>query len=130
MTHSFTDLPSARAGGLRPGHRLWFGVAVEDGVYYRPDFLPAGFLVSTAGDLGHYLTALLDGGSYRGTSVLAPSYVAQLLAPATDASALGQVKSYGFGWYQERIGRTPVVTHPRSVTRRRRPTPSSRGWTS
>jgi CubicO group peptidase (beta-lactamase class C family) len=115
MTHSFTDLAAARAGGLHSGHRIWFGVPVPDGIYYREDFLPAGFLVSTAGDLGHYLTALLNGGRYRGTSVLAPRYVAQMLAPSTDASAHGQHKTYGFGWYQEKIGRAPVVTHPGSA---------------
>jgi CubicO group peptidase (beta-lactamase class C family) len=115
MTHSFTDLAAARAAGLHGGHRIWFGVPVDDGIYYRADFLPAGFLISTAGDLGHYLTALLDGGRYRGTSVLASRYVAGMLAPSTDASAHGQHKTYGFGWYQEKIGAAPVVTHPGSA---------------
>jgi CubicO group peptidase (beta-lactamase class C family) len=119
MTHSFTDLAAARAAGLREGHRIWFGFPVPDGIYYRADYVPAGFLVSTAGDLGHYVTALLDGGRYRGTSVLGPRYVAQLLAPSTDASALGQHKSYGFGWYQETIGAEPVVTHPGSAVNTR-----------
>ena len=115
MRHSFTDLPAARAAGLRAGHRVWFGVPVTDGIYYRADFVPAGFVVSTAGDLGHYLTALLDRGRYRGTSVLAPRYVAQMLAPSADASALRQHKTYGFGWYQEKIGKARVVTHPGSA---------------
>jgi CubicO group peptidase (beta-lactamase class C family) len=115
MTHSFTDLAAARAAGLQEGHRVWFGLAVPDGVYYRADYLPAGFLVSTAGDLGHYLTALLDDGRYGGTSVLGAKYVARMLEPSTDASAVGQHKTYGFGWYQETIGGTPVVTHPGSA---------------
>ena len=115
MTHSFTDLAAARAAGLQDGHRIWFGVAVPDGVYYRADYLPAGFLVSTAGDLGHYLTALLNGGRYRGTAVLGAKYAAQMLARSADASALGQHRTYGFGWYQETISGTPVVTHPGSA---------------
>jgi CubicO group peptidase (beta-lactamase class C family) len=69
MTHTYTDLDSARAHGLQQGHRIWFGVGIDAGYWYRADFLPAGFLVSTAGDLGHYLSALLNGGTYQGRSV-------------------------------------------------------------
>jgi CubicO group peptidase (beta-lactamase class C family) len=115
MRHSYTDLASARRAGLTHGHRVWFGITADDGHYYRPDFLPAGFLISTATDLTHYLTALLDGGSYAGRSVLSPAGIRTLTGPAVDASALGAHRTYGLGWYQQQVGPMPTVWHPGSA---------------
>ncbi|MDX6365060.1 MAG: hypothetical protein QOK30_136 [Nocardioidaceae bacterium] len=104
MTHTYTDLRSAKAGGLGDGHRIWFGVGIPTGIFYRADFLPAGFLVSTVGDLDHYLLAILQGGRFNGHSILSPRGIHSMISPQTPASALGVAGSYGFGWYQRPTG--------------------------
>jgi CubicO group peptidase (beta-lactamase class C family) len=115
MTHTYTTLAAARAGGLLAGHRIWFGLAVPDGIYYRPDFLPAGFLVSTAGDMNRYASAMLHGGRYGGHRVLSDAGVHTLLAPSIDASTPGRTRSYAMGWYVERINGHNLVYAPGSA---------------
>lgn len=115
MRHTYTDLATARAHGLRQGHKIWFGAAAPDGIYYRADFLPAGMLVSTPGDLDHFMTAMLHGGRYAGSEVLSPEGVHTLLAPAVDASTTMRTLSYGMGWYQERVGGRDLVYAPGSA---------------
>jgi CubicO group peptidase (beta-lactamase class C family) len=116
MTHTYTDLATARAHGLPQGHKIWFGLGVGDGYWYRADFLPAGFLVSTVGDLSHYLSALLDGGRYQGRSVLSAAGVRALTTQATPAIALGVQGGYGYGWYQRPTGGQQLVIDP-GITR-------------
>ena len=115
MRHTFTDLAAAKAAGLQGGHRLWFGVAVPDGVYYRADWLPAGFLVSTVRDLNHYVSAMLNGGRYGTTSVLSSAGVQQLTTGVTDASNRGRHQSYGYGWFRESVGGRDLVEVPGSA---------------
>jgi CubicO group peptidase (beta-lactamase class C family) len=115
MRHTYTDLASAKAAGLRVGHQLWFGIAVPDGIYYRADWLPAGFLVSTVGDLNHYVTAMLNGGRYGSTSVLSAAGVQRLTTAVTDASSRHRQESYGYGWFQESIGGRDLVHVPGSA---------------
>ena len=116
MTHTYTDLTAARAHGLPEGHKVWFGVGIGDGYWYRADFLPAGFLVSTVGDLSHYLSALLDGGRYQGRSVLSAAGVRALTTQATTATALGVQGGYGYGWYQRPTAGEQLVIDP-GITR-------------
>ena len=100
MTHTYTDLASARAAGLRPGHRIWFGVGVPTGTFYRADFLPAGFLISTGSDLQHYVAALLDDGAFRGRRVLSTAGVHALFESAAPGIVFGTPGGYGLGWFQ------------------------------
>jgi CubicO group peptidase (beta-lactamase class C family) len=115
MRHTYTDLPAAIAAGLKAGHQLWFGFAAPDGIYYRADWLPAGFLVSTVGDLNHYVAAMLNGGRYGSTSVLSADGVQKLTTAATDASGRNRHETYGYGWFQERIGGRDLVHVPGSA---------------
>lgn len=115
MHHTYTDLDSAKAAGLKAGHQLWFGIAVPTGIYYRADWLPAGFLVSTVGDLNHYVSAMLNGGRYGTASVLSADGVRKLTTAATDASSRKRHESYGYGWFQESIGGRDLVHVPGSA---------------
>jgi CubicO group peptidase (beta-lactamase class C family) len=116
MTHTYTDLAAARAHGLGAGHRISFGVGLGDGYWYRADFLPAGFLVSTTADLAHYLSALLDGGRYRGRSILSTAGVRALTMSATTARLWGAQGGYGYGWYQRPTAGRRLVVDP-GITR-------------
>ena len=62
MSHSFVRVEPATADGLSKGHRFWFGVPVATGPTYRNGVLAAGYLISTAEDLGRYLSMYLAGG--------------------------------------------------------------------
>ena len=112
MTHTYTDLTTARAHGMTRAHRIWYGVGIGDAPWYRADFLPAGFLISTVGDLAHYLSALLDGGRYQGRSVLSAAGVRALTAPATTAALWGVRGGYGFGWYQRPTAGQDLLVDP------------------
>lgn len=63
MQHSFTSQTEAQAHGMAVGYRQWFGfpVAAHDLPYPR-GMVPAGYLISSADDLGHYLIAQLNQG--------------------------------------------------------------------
>jgi CubicO group peptidase (beta-lactamase class C family) len=112
MRHTYTDLASARAAGLRGGHKVWFGVGLPSALWYRADFLPAGFLVSTVEDLNHFLSAMLNGGRYEGGSVLSEAGVAAMTGRSAAASLWGVRGGYGFGWYQRPTGGLALRVDP------------------
>ena len=56
---------------------------------------PAGFLISSAEDMAHYLIAQLNGGAYGENHVLSPSGIATLHTAGAMANA---TSSYGMGW--------------------------------
>ena len=101
MTHSFASLEPARTAGLAGGCPIWFGLAqcLTPGTGYRPDFVPAGFVISTASDMSRYMLAQLDGGSYAGQSLLSPAGVAEMHTAAASAGLSAQGGGYGMGWF-------------------------------
>jgi CubicO group peptidase (beta-lactamase class C family) len=97
MTNSYTSKSEAEANGLALGHTYFFGSPrVSDDAPYSRCKLPSGFLISSAEDLGHYLTAQLNGGRYGEAHVLSPEYVTLMHQPA--AETLNKGVSYAFGW--------------------------------
>jgi len=75
-----------------------------------------GFLVSTVGDLSHYLSAMLDGGRYDGRSVLSEAGVRALTTQATTATAIKAPGGYGYGWFQRPTSGQQFVIDP-GITR-------------
>ncbi len=69
MHDSFVSQTAARQAGLATPHRWLFGVPVPGELPYEQSLLPAGFLISSADDMTHYLNAQLDGGS----AILSPA---------------------------------------------------------
>ncbi len=82
MHHSFVSEADARQDGMAHGYRWWFGVPFPANVPYPSDVLPAGFLLSSAEDMAHYLIAHINCGQYGEVSVLSPAGVAELHRPA------------------------------------------------
>ena len=93
MAHS-TARSSPDAGQLAAGHQYWFGwpFPAEEGPY-RATAIPAGFAISSADDLGRFLIAQLNGGTYRGRQVIGPASLERMTRPA-DGEATGR----GIGW--------------------------------
>jgi CubicO group peptidase (beta-lactamase class C family) len=63
----------------------------------QPDpLVPAGFLISSAQDLGHYLGMLLNQGTFRGRQVVSPGALRDMLTP-WDGGRSGAGMAWGVG---------------------------------
>ncbi len=116
MDHSFTSQEAARQHAMSAGYRQWFGFPlVANALPYPRDMLPAGYLISSAEDLGHYLIAQMNQGRYRDASILSPEGMQILHAAALAAAPEGYHKlpsgSYAMGWYVMQMNDIPVLAH-------------------
>jgi len=109
MRHSFTSEADAEPEGLATGHNYWFSRPVAADVPYNRGILPAGYLISSAEDMTHYLIAQLDDGSYDGTTVLSPAGTAQMHQAAAPTSIADT--SYGMGWFVGPVNGLSAVFH-------------------
>ena len=67
MLDSTTDLRGAVAhGGMAEGHRYLFGLATPFAEPFPSGMVPAGYQISTAEDMSHFVAALSNGGHLRG----------------------------------------------------------------
>ena len=107
MKHTFASESQAQRNGLATGHQWWFGAAVPVDTY-RDDYVPDGYLVSSASDMSHYLIAQLQGGIYNGTRVLSQAGIEQMHAGVVETTRGG---SYGMGWVQEDYNGTTAISH-------------------
>ncbi|MDQ2683472.1 MAG: beta-lactamase family protein [Chloroflexota bacterium] len=104
MTGS-SALGDATRAGMTSMHQYWFGLTREIDDPYRPDHFPGEYLITTAEDMGRYLSMYLAGD----TAVLGPASVAQLLAPATNTTTRQLLSTeftfqYGMGWFAGEFG--------------------------
>jgi CubicO group peptidase (beta-lactamase class C family) len=100
-----------------PGHRFWFGMPVESGPTVRQAVMAAGYLVSTADDLGRYLAMYLAGGlAADGTRVVSATGLETLLTPGPEAQlgpwAEGSTARYAMGWFVGGPWAADAVFHP------------------
>ena len=91
MQRSFVSLEQAKKAGLAQGHRSWFGFPVPIDLPPHPAAFAAGFLISSAEDMAHYLIAQSSGGRYSGVSVLSPQGIDTMHSFAPGAE-------YAMGW--------------------------------
>ncbi len=102
MRNSFVDLGSAREHGLVQGRWYLFGLTVAGEETQQPEpLVPAGFLISSARDVGNYLGMLLDNGRFRGRQIVAPETLREMLTP-WGGGATGPGMAWGIG--STRIG--------------------------
>ena len=76
------------------------------GQYGYPDY-PDGELRTSVSQLGRFLAAYMNGGSYQGVRILTSATVAEMLRPQIFPLAKGQ----GLIWYHDKIGSLKVVGH-------------------
>ena len=117
MRDSYVALDAAKRAGLATGHRYWFGLATAHGPTFRPGIQPAGYLISTAQDMGRYLAMYLNHGvsadgqrlvSRRGLeTMLAPGRPGKLGAWSDHADA-----RYAMGWFVGGPWSEPAQLHP------------------
>ena len=92
MRHTTMSLEQAQRDGLSAAHQLYFGYAIERAPFFRPDFAPAGWIVSTAEDMGHYVIAQLNGASIVSLGSLEAMHQGSVDQPGPAP------QRYGFGW--------------------------------
>jgi CubicO group peptidase (beta-lactamase class C family) len=109
MRDSFTSQAEAERQGLATGHHYWFGRPTGADLPYNRGLLPAGYLISSAEDMTHYLVAQLNDGQYGGSPVLSPSGTAELQRPAVPTAESDT--SYGMGWFVGPVNGIPAVFH-------------------
>lgn len=102
MQASFTSQQQAQQHGMATGYRWWFGFPIPAALPYIRAELPAGFLISSAQDMAHYLIALLNGGQYHDHSILSPQGIAFLLSRPAGVP-------YGNGWELAALGGRTLV---------------------
>lgn len=101
MHHSAAARSDAAVGDVAAGYRHWLLWPVAFEAPYPRRMTPAGFLISSAEDLSHYVDALLNDGVFEGRQLLSPHGIGTLYAPG---SRISSAISYGMGWA---IGGTP-----------------------
>jgi Beta-lactamase len=104
-----TAFPHSRTRWFR--NMSLFGVPVPFD-YYNTSAVPAGFLVSSAEDMTHYLVAQMNGGRFGRATVLSPTGIATMHAPGvaiTEGSDTGS--SYGMGWNNGILAGIPAIWH-------------------
>ena len=97
MRNSFTELATAQTGGLVRGHRFLYGLTIAGREVQQPaPLVPAGFVISTARDLGNYLGMMLNDGQFRGRQIVSPATLAEMLTP-WGGGATGPGMAWGIG---------------------------------
>jgi len=95
MLHSAAAINNPVAKTIASGYRYWFFWPIIFEAPYPRRMTPAGFLISNAEDMSHYLIAQLNGGAYDGKKVLSPAGIDTL---HTAGPKISQTSSYGMGW--------------------------------
>ena len=114
MQNSFVSKTEAQQDGLAVGYQKWFGIPVASpNLPFSRGSLPAGELILSAEDFGHYLIAQLNNGNYQGVSLLSPAGIAEMHQPP--ANTLGVTTSYGMGWEVQRFQNEKVISHDGAV---------------
>ena len=109
MEHSFTSQEEAQPQGLATGYHYAFGLPMAVDLPYNRGLLPAGYLISSAEDMSHYLIAQLNDGNYTNAALLSPEGIATMHRTAVPTSETDTF--YGMGWFVGPINGTPAVYH-------------------
>jgi CubicO group peptidase (beta-lactamase class C family) len=109
MHGSFTSESAAEQRGLATGYHYWFGRPRAADLPYNRGLVPAGYLISSAEDMTHYLIAELNGGRYGKASVLSPAGMRELHRSAVRTPKADT--SYGMGWFVGPINGIPAIHH-------------------
>jgi CubicO group peptidase (beta-lactamase class C family) len=110
MNQTFTSQVEAQRHEMAVGYRYWFGFPVPANLPFDRGNLPAGFVISSAEDMTHYLIAHLNDGRYGEAMILLPAGIAELHRPAVPIIGIDDV-FYGMGWYIAPTNGVPTVRH-------------------
>jgi CubicO group peptidase (beta-lactamase class C family) len=117
MIHSSASTDPAGGDVLTDGHRFWFGFSIATDPTRRAATLAAGYLISTAQDLGRYLSLYLaDGIGPDGTRIVSADGIRTLLEPGPKAHlgpwAQEQGSRYAMVWFVGGPWGDDAIFHP------------------
>jgi CubicO group peptidase (beta-lactamase class C family) len=105
MQNSFTSKTEAQQDGLAVGYQKWFGIPVASpNLPFSRGSLPAGQLIMSVEDFGHYLIAQLNNGNFQDASLLSPAGIAEMHRPPVTTS-------YAMGWEAQHFQNVQVLAH-------------------
>jgi CubicO group peptidase (beta-lactamase class C family) len=110
MNHSFTSQAEAQSQDFATGYHYAFGMPIAVNLPHNRGLLPAGYLISSAEDMTHYLIAQLNDGNYTNAALLSPAGMLETHNPAVPSGATNT--SYGMGWFVGPINGIPAIHHP------------------
>jgi CubicO group peptidase (beta-lactamase class C family) len=118
MSHSSATTEPVGSDVHADGHRFWFGVPIATEATRREATLAAGYLTSTAADLGRYLSMYLTRGlAPDGTRIVSAEGARTLLGGGPHAvlgswAAPEQDSRYAMGWFVGGPWGEDAVFHP------------------
>jgi len=101
MEHTYCD--PADAAGLAQGYSQAFGFPVAMAQPFQPAALPSGYVISSAGDMAHFMIAMLSETRFGDEQIVNKETLAAMFTPPA-----GIGSDYGMGWLagvDEGIGR-------------------------
>jgi hypothetical protein len=104
MKNSFTSQDEAERQGMAMGHRWWYGFPVAVTFPYNRSELPAGYIISSAEDIAHFMIAEMNGGRFGNSSVLSSEGIT-----LTQTAPAG--KTYAMGWETIDTGGHHLINH-------------------
>jgi CubicO group peptidase (beta-lactamase class C family) len=115
MTNTYLTHREAKRNGAATGYRFMFGFPRPYELPYHRGEVPAGFVWSSAENMGNFLVAQLNGGTFMDSHLLLPESVAKMHEPAVLArqggSPEGSDEYYGMGWVSGTMNGLPIVYH-------------------
>jgi CubicO group peptidase (beta-lactamase class C family) len=104
MHNSYASQDEALRNGMASGYHWWFGLPFAVTLSYNRGDLPAGYVISSAEDMGHFLIAQMNSGRYGNTSILSPEGVDLMhTEPFPD--------TYGMGWFLDEVDGHTIIGH-------------------
>jgi CubicO group peptidase (beta-lactamase class C family) len=110
MKHSFTDPVAAAPLGLAQGHTQLLGFPFSRQQPHLAFDLPAGFIITTAQDMAHYLIAQGNEGKFEERQVLTPHWMRVMHQSLNEIGS-----SYAMGWESSTIDGTRTIQHSGSL---------------
>ena len=110
MDRTFTSRAAAEEAGLAQGYNVFFGWPLARRQPHLDYDLPAGFVISTAEDMAHYLIAQLTGRSPSGGRLISVDALALMHRPPA-----GVDSPYAMGWEVQAWDGLRLVRHDGSL---------------
>ena len=113
MEHSAASLEKSKANGMIDGYRNYFGIPIAGEPDYPQDIsvgtwtnVPAGYLSSSAADMGKYLQMYLNGGN----DIISKDSIDAMFYDSVSVD--DDAYFYGMGWlYSTTMFHQPVLWH-------------------
>ena len=111
MNHTGTTLEEGNKNGLIKGYQNYFGIPIAESPNYPTDDnswiqVPAGFISSSASDMGKYLQMYLN----QGSNIITEDSISKMFYDNIPQDDIDR-DYYGMGWVYTKYYSKPLLTH-------------------